>query len=255
MSLSKNQKDIVLKSIQDNLEKSEKAWEMHGDYLTQKSITLECIAADQSQPSKIPGYSNVNEVPKADQFIALVVDMRKSSSRLKTKCKESLLEDGLQRLYYETSALLPAIAETVAFENGAVTEYLGDGALALFRVDKNSAFDTIRAASRAARNCIVDTRNLINSEIDRRYNLPPLQLGVGLSIGNALVTLVGSTENRQPKVFGECVWEATKLSSGVNKIYVSKKLRERWPSSPGGRISFGEIENLRGIDGSCLRFK
>jgi len=38
----------------------------------------------------------------------------------------------LQRIFYETSALLPAMAKLIFFENGSVTEYLGDGVLGLF---------------------------------------------------------------------------------------------------------------------------
>ena len=45
----------------------------------------------------------------------------------------------------------------------------------------------------------------------------------------------------QPKVYGKCIYRATKLSGGVNEIRVDKQLRVSWPTSKGGTVRFRAI--------------
>jgi class 3 adenylate cyclase len=174
--------------------------------------------------------------------------MRSSSEHLKSRRISSEIEYGFQRIYYETSALLPAITVTTSFGAGAVTEYLGDGALVLFSVDETDRAESVRSAYRVANNCIHDMRTLINEQLRIRYNLPEIALGAGLALSKALVTLVGTGDNLQPKAIGECIWEATKLSGGMNHVHVSEQLMHLWPSSKGGKLQF-HLGDFRGVKG------
>ena len=185
--------------------------------------------------------------PQVDEFIALVVDMRNSTQRLKTHIKEAKV-NGLQRVYYETSALLPGIAVTCGFEGGMVTEYLGDGGLILFGVDVDNREESVRMAYRAAKNCISETRKFINNTIKNRYNLPEISLGAGLAMSKAMVTLVGAPGNYQPKAIGSCVWDATKLSGGMNTVHVSPDIKGVWPKSKGGLMRFKPLD-LKHVEG------
>jgi class 3 adenylate cyclase len=144
----------------------------------------------------------------------------------------------LRRVFYETSALLPALERTIQFEAGEVTEYLGDGVLALFAVNDGEAEATIRASFRAAENCVGDTRGIVNVALKERYGLPPLQVGVGLAMSKAVVSLVGLEGNRHAKATGRCVYFATKLSAGVNEVVVDAVLRGAWPKTKGGGLRF-----------------
>lgn len=200
------------------------------------------LVVNESAPSRIPGHEKVQDDETViDEFIALVADMRDSSKHLNSAISEKTAKvSQLQRVYYETSALLPALALTIKFKNGNVTEYLGDGVLALFQVDQADKSKAIYAAHGAAVNCIGQTRALVNAELDKRYSLPPLDLGVGLAMSKTIVTLVGLPGEKHPKAFGECVFRATKLSSGKNEIYVDAKVRGAWPTAKDGKLRFLE---------------
>jgi hypothetical protein len=88
--------------------------------------------------------------------------------------------------------------------------------------------------------------------LEQRYNLDGIDIGIGLSIGKAMVTLVGDTNNPQPKAIGACIWEATKLSGETNKIGISAELFYKWPSSKGGTVKFKEFKFKRGISGYIM---
>lgn len=111
----------------------------------------------------------------------------------------------LQRLYYETSALLPALERAIQYEGGSVTEYLGDGVLALFAVEDDDEASAVYAAYEAAENCLGDIRAIVNDALGERYVLPPLRFGVGMALGRAVVSLMGIEGNSHTKAFGKCV--------------------------------------------------
>jgi class 3 adenylate cyclase len=107
---------------------------------------------------------------------------------------------------------------------------------------------SVKDAYRAADNCVKDTREIVNEALSKMFDLPPIDVGAGLSMSKALVTLVGAEPDMQPKAIGECVWEATKLSGGVNAVYVSSSVREAWPSTKGGLLRFTAC-TMKGVDG------
>ncbi len=254
MSLTVEQQHKVSEAITLGLNRAEAAWSKVGNKFLKKAMAMDSLVTEAfAEPSKIPGHPWVtDDTPKVDKFIALVVDMRDSTKRLKTTLSAPTIKNGFQRIYYETSALLPAISIIVSFESGVVTEYLGDGALVLFQVDKENQEDTIKAASRAARSCVEEMRDLINQELYKRYKLPDICLGAGLSISDALVTLVGSLNNMQPKAIGECIWDASKLSDGRNAVHISENLKQLWPKSTGGKMQFHPIKSRGVVDGYRL---
>jgi class 3 adenylate cyclase len=193
-----------------------------------------------------------DDKPALGKFVALVADMRDSSKHL--LCRISPRDADvteLQRVYYETAALLPALELTVSFREGSVTEYLGDGVLALFAAEDDAREDAIRAAYGAARNCIGDTRRIINDELASRYRLPPINVGVGLAYSKALVQLVGVPGSKHAKAIGGCVYHATKLSAGTNEIYADDTIHRLWPKSKGGALSFLK-KKLRQTDGYLI---
>ncbi|GAB6059284.1 hypothetical protein JCM31598_24010 [Desulfonatronum parangueonense] len=192
--------------------------------------------------------------PKVDTFIALVADMRDSSNHLLQAISDKKAKvSQLQRVFYETSALLPALAKTVADHNGKVTEYLGDGILALFKVNEKDRRNSITSSYYAAKKCMEVNQDVVNKVILERYKLPPLSIGIGLAMSKAVITLVGLKNFSQPKVLGECVYRASKLSSGQNKIYVDTFLHESWPTSKGGKLKFQRVKRSD-VDGYMITY-
>ncbi len=231
-----------------SLDEAERVWEEVGDVLAIYE-RMEKLAA-KAIPTLIPGYPFIREGrPKVDDFIAFMVDLRDSSKHLMQRISARTTDvTQLQRIYYETSALLPVCSKVIGYHGGKVTEYLGDGLLALFLASKDKMPSAIYAANRAAFNCIEATSEIINPLVEERYNLPQMSIGVGMALSRAIVTLVGLEEFAQPKVFGECVFYATKFSSGRDEVCIDKRLKGAWPRAADGVLSFSH-RRINGHDG------
>ena len=248
----KNELQLIINS---SLDKAEKQWKEVG-HLLKSNVATESInetVMDSAEPSKIPGHKIVRDGETViDEFIAFVADMRDSSKHLMCAISPKYADvSDLQRVHYETSALLPSLAYVVNKEGGSVTEYLGDGVLALFRIDPEAKEDAIYASHRAAKNAIGCVRDLVNEVLHERYRLPAIDLGVGLAVSKTLVTLVGLAPDKHPKAFGECVFKATKLSDGKNEVICDKNLKAIWPSSKGGSLRF-RSKSVKNIEGYVI---
>ncbi len=247
---------LVRSTVNEALDRAEHHWKNGGHKLATNQDIAEATLSksfEDHEPSKIPGHELVQDNETViDEFIAFVADMRESSNHLMCAISKKKADvSGLQRVYYETSALLPALGLAVKFEEGSVTEYLGDGLLALFKVDSNDKSEAIYAAHRAAKNSINDIRRIVNEILHERYRLPDIDLGVGLSLSQTLVTLVGLPGEKHPKAFGECVFRATKLSGGKNEIISDENLKVAWPSKKGGTLAF-KAKQVKGESGYVL---
>ncbi|MEL4584147.1 hypothetical protein AAF201_18175, partial [Acinetobacter baumannii] len=200
--------------------------------------------ADNS--SLIPGHEKVNAFsPKVDEFIAIVCDIRDSTKRLST-IDHSIKIKGIQRIFYETSALLPSIEITINHFGGKVTEYLGDGVLGFIQYKDT---EQIYKAHKVAKSCLSLTLDIVNQQLKQRYNLPPLQIGIGMALSKAMIRVVTADH---VKAFGECVWKASKLSSGRNKACMDDNLKAKWPKTVGGRLVF-KREILKSSDINAYR--
>ncbi|AYX98576.1 hypothetical protein ACUTA3_18395 [Acinetobacter baumannii] len=232
------------------LDKAEFDWkESDADQLLaldeSKAIALEHFKiADNS--SLIPGHEKVNAFsPKVDEFIAIVCDIRDSTKRLST-IDHSIKIKGIQRIFYETSALLPSIEITINHFGGKVTEYLGDGVLGFIQYKDT---EQIYKAHKVAKSCLSLTLDIVNQQLKQRYNLPPLQIGIGMALSKAMIRVVTADH---VKAFGECVWKASKLSSGRNKACMDDNLKAKWPKTVGGRLVF-KREILKSSDINAYR--
>ena len=258
--MNEEQKKIIREIVNTELNKAEDIWNKRGSELvvaTESFASMDSVLEKaETVPSSIPGHPLVSDDENpVDTFIALVVDLRDSSKHLLNAISIKYADVSmLQRVYYETSALLPALEKTVNFENGAVTEYLGDGVLTFFRVDPDDESSAIYSAHRAAKKCINSTRAIVNEELNNRYRLPELDIGIGMAVSKALVTLYGLNGNKHAKAFGECVFRATKLSSGRNQIHIDDKLEMMWPVASGkGSVRFTK-RTLNKIDGYLINY-
>ena len=247
--LNDEQKNQIRELIISSLTQAENIWE-RGGYLLEESYSTERFSDRElsydSMPSRIPGHSVVDpDLAETSNFIAIVADMRDSTKHLLIDISEKKAKvTQIQRIFYETSALLPALEKTIQFEGGSVTEYLGDGVLGFFKADDELLKESIYSASRAAQNCIGDTRKILNKILYERYQLPSIDIGIGLAYSKCLISALGIKGNEHPKAFGRCVYDATKLSGGRNEIYVQENLADFWPTVKQGRkaaIYFGKV--------------
>ncbi|HDU3661299.1 TPA: adenylate/guanylate cyclase domain-containing protein [Klebsiella pneumoniae subsp. pneumoniae] len=239
--MNSEQISIISNLVESALNQAEYHWRNGGYKLIAESRTgTEALnkSAMDTAVSQIPGHEIVKEGETiVDDFIAIVADMRNSTNHM-LNASSSIELDGIQRVFYETSALLPALEKTINIYKGGVTEYLGDGVLGFFKKDKENPEQYIYDAHNAAKDCLKKSLEIVNSALSYRYNLPPLKIGIGLALSKALVSLSGIEGSRHAKAYGECVFRATKLSGGNNVILIDNNLRVAWPSSKGGKLSF-----------------
>lgn len=237
--LTNEQEAEIVTIIEQSLNLAEQFWKKSGEKLIVESSTeSNQFVADSIIPSNLPNHETINTIDSAnEEMIAIVVDMRNSTRHAKTQVRDI---NPLKRIFFETYALLPAIDKTIQFENGRVTEYLGDGILGFFALgsDKDKV---IHGVSKTAKRIIVDVRNLLNDAIQKKLSLPEsekIDLGIGLAHSQTIIHAIGLQGEQHAKAFGSCVYDATKLSSGMNEIFVSENLQAIWPKSDRGKMKF-----------------
>jgi len=240
----------IREGVKKALDNAARIWEKVGSkMLLEKSF--DTFSADTAVPSQIPGHHSVRQSkPEVANFIAFVLDIRKSTDHLLQA--RSVEPTQLERVLYETSAINTAGAIVIEHFNGGLTEYLGDGFLALFEVkdEKNSENDVYKAYD-AANYCLGESLNIVNEIICEKYELPRLDIGIGLAYSRAIVTIVGLEDNLHPKVIGECVYRASKLSSGINEICIDERLKNLWPTTKNGKLRFTQ-KNMMKFNGYLL---
>jgi len=244
--------DRLRQLINTELDRAQLVWKDVGPKMVIKA-DMQAITEQRRLKTDIPGYPSIDpSKPAVDEFIAFVVDMRDSTGHLTQAISHRHAQASqTERVLYETSALLPAAAEVVRWQKGKVTEYLGDGVLALFRASEDQD-EACYAACRAARKVIGDMRDIVNEALYARFRLPEINLGVGMAFSKAVVTIVGHPEEPAPKAIGTCVYRASKLASLVNEIAVDDNLEAIWPEDrTGGGFHF-QSRTIKDISGYVI---
>lgn len=227
-------KNIVIKE----LEKAENIWKDVKDDILEKGVKMFDSVTESYTPSLIPGFPLLkNGEGKVGEFIAMVLDIRNSSSHLLQAISNKTGVSQLERVFYETTAINTIGLITVNEHNGKITEFLGDGFLAIFNAENKS---DVHKPNNAAEKCLRLVKNIINPILKERYDLPELTVGIGLAYSKAIVTVIGLNDDLFPKAIGECIYRASKLSKGKNEILYDIAIKNFWPTSNGGLVSFSE---------------
>ena len=231
----------IKKKIEEELDKAEAIWNKVADKFFAKAL-YESHALG-GIVSNIPGYPFLKDgKPEVADFIALVLDIRGATKHLMQRITaggEKVTQ--LPRIFYETTAINTAGLLIINETNEGITEFLGDGFLAFFKVKNDKKAEEVHRAHAVARKCISVTKNIINPLLAEKYKLPPLEIGVGLGFSKAIITIIGFENNLYPKAIGECVYRASKLSFGRNEILIDKQMRALWPKEKGGTMKFFDI--------------
>lgn len=228
----------IRKNINDELDKAEDVWNKVGQLIMEKSEEYSSFDGFRGVETNIPNFPFIEEgQPKVSDFIALVYDIRGSTQHLIQAISTRTADvSQLQRVYYETTAVNTLGSLIIESSGGGITEFLGDGFLALFNVEEKP--EVVYNAHNAAKNCLKYTDEIVNDILNQRYRLPNLNVGVGLAYSKAIVTLVGIGKNKHGKTIGECVYRASKLSKGFNEICIDTPLKNLWPTSKDGTLKF-----------------
>ena len=85
---------------------------------------------------------------------------------------------------------------------------------------------------------------VINEIIDKEDLGAPINIGIGVTFDSVIVTKIGIPNSYDVKAFGDCINIASHYANEVeNKVKVSKKVKNEWPSSKGGGIRFTAAGN------------
>ena len=155
-----------------------------------------------------------------------------------------------------THTLLPTLAHLVEQGFGRVANFRGDGLFALFGInedgenDPDFAFGTesMRAirCGKAMMEAVYDAINPILKEA----GLPnDLNIGVGIDIGDIVITRVGLPGVNEATAYGNAVNHAAKFCGGNGVIITSDRAWHAIPGEKGGRLAVKSIELKDGLRG------
>lgn len=229
----------IKKKINSELDRAEKVWnDVKDDFLEKAERTIYASMNESVEPSKIPGFPFVKSGEgKVGNFTAMILDIRNSTKHLLIAHSNKKNVIPIQRVLYETTAINTLGMLCVNEYSGTITEFLGDGFLALFEAEQKSDVYNVR---NCAEKCLKHALGIVNPILKERYDLPKLVVGIGIAYSQAIVTLLGIENQYHPKAVGECVYRASKLSKGYNEILYDEKIKHFWPTSKGGTLSFKE---------------
>lgn len=169
---------------------------------------------------------------KEDNFAILFIDMRNSSIRAE--------KIGAQKTFLSMHAFIPAMLQVVEHYKGHVIDLMGDGIMVFF-YGKDEGFTNeiaIKHAGLCGRDMLTVVDKVVNKILKEDRIDFPITCGVGVDYGKTVITKIGIENIFDVKVFGDCINKASKYSKVSNSVKVSKKVKEHWPTSPSGSISF-----------------
>ena len=177
-----------------------------------------------------------------ENYAVLFVDMRRSTSRAQNV--------GPEKTFLTMHVFLTALLEVVKHYHGKVIDILGDG-LMVFWGGYSAREEDNMVKAIAVQNAGLCGRDMLNvrqtviNRIIREENLgPEINIGVGVTFDSVIVTKIGIADSYDVKAFGDCINVASHYANEIeNKVKVSKKVKNEWPTSKGGGIRFISVGN------------
>lgn len=249
MGLSDREFEQLWEFAENSLNDADKRWSVASRLLIKDAKREVQAFREKAMATPFPGVPVVaDETPEVRSYFVLMADMRDSTQHLTGDIPSSAnVENGMHRVYLETSGLLPTIAYHVRRRKGKVTEYLGDGVLAFIEAVDLTEVKEFSMAHRVGEECLDICNEIVSVLLSDRYNLPAIEIGVGVSVGQAVVTIMGSGDDARPIAFGTPIFEASKMSKKRNAVVLSKAMRRQWPQGTSGKRQFKEV-TVRGND-------
>jgi adenylate cyclase len=188
-----------------------------------------------------PGLSGVEE-----EITVMFVDMRSWTARASASPPAEIVE--IMNDFFRVS--VRAVEEE---HRGMVNKYLGDGFMAIFGAGDSGSNHAGDAVSSGCQ--ILRAVNQLNEELEAKGRAP-IQIGIGIHSGPAIVGSVGSPQRLEFTAMGNTVNIASRMQ-GLTKmvgrpLLVTATVRER----AGDSFVFEELpsQEVRGIEGRIMIF-
>lgn len=155
------------------------------------------------------------------QVTVLFVGMR-NFTQLVEKTQPEIVIDVVNRF-------LSAITEIVFAYGGTLDKFVGDGLMALFGAPYQNPEDAVNAVKAAT--TMQRRMRKLNNDL-AHYKLAPLQVGIGLSIGEAVVGYIGSEMRMDYTAIGHTVNLSARLMQQAKggQILISRDIQTRLSS-------------------------
>lgn len=172
-------------------------------------------------------------------FAVLFVDMRHSTKRAE--------KIGSEKTFLSMHVFLTALLETIKYYDGKVIDIMGDGLMVFwggkvsFEQDNMIKTKSVKNAGLCGLDMLTVREKVINKIIEEKDLGPAIHIGVGVTFDSVIVTKIGidGEGTYDVKAFGDCINIASKYAGQTNdEVKVSKKVKNLWPSSKGGKIKF-----------------
>ena len=193
----------------------------------------------------IPGfYADKLEFGSYDKenFAVLFVDMRNSTLRAQT--------EGPEKTFLTMHIFLTALLEVIKHYHGKVIDLMGDGIMAFWggevarKKEDMVKSKAVQMAGLCGRDMLKVCRSVINPIVEKEKLGPSISIGVGVTFDSVVVTKIGISESYDVKAFGDCINVASHYAKNIyDKVKVSKKVKNEWPSSQGGTIKFTSTDS------------
>lgn len=207
---------------------------LHKSALLEHSAISDVIPGFQANQLEFGSYDKEN-------YAVLFVDMRKSTWRAEYV--------GAEKTFLTMHVFLTALLQVVQHYHGNVIDIMGDGLMVFWGGRKAREEDrmvkrlAIKNAGLCGRDMLAVRREVINRIIQEKDLGPVIDIGVGVTYGDVIVTKIGIEGYYDVKAFGDCINKASHYADEVrNKVKVSKQIKEGWPTSPGGKIRFAPAQ-------------
>lgn len=231
--------DLIYKKTMDHYQRAK------NNLIEKRAFFEHC---DSAISDVIPGFdADKLEFGSYDKenFAVLFVDMRNSTKRAQ--------KVGAEKTFLTMHVFLTALLEVVKHYNGKVIDIMGDGLMVFWggraaREEDNMVKSfAVKNAGLCGRDMVKIRESVINRIIEDENLGSPISIGVGVTFDSVIVTKIGVEESYDVKAFGDCINVASHYANEANnKVKVSKKVKNEWPSSKGGKIQF----TLSGNDGA-----
>jgi adenylate cyclase len=133
---------------------------------------------------------------------ALFADVRNFTTLSETSTPELIVN--LLNQYFSM------VSEIIFKHSGTLDKYIGDGLMALFGAPYASELDAVKAVRAAVE---MQRAMVMFNERMRADNLPPIQIGVGVNTGPAIVGYIGSETRLDYTAIGDTINTAARLES------------------------------------------
>ena len=177
-----------------------------------------------------------------ENFAVLFVDMKNSTIRAQNV--------GAEKTFLTMHVYLTALLEVVKHYHGKVIDIMGDGLMVFWggyaaREEDNMVKSlAVQNAGLCGRDMLKVRENVIKRIIREEKLGPDISIGVGVTFDSVIVTKIGIADSYDVKAFGDCINIASHYANETeNRVKVSKKVKNEWPSSKGGGIRFTSAGN------------